>query len=159
ETSSPAASGGICTIRAGWDQESDIGGGQRSRHLENSAGVSANGEAAQNRRKGGIGSCRFGKRHGGKGQHRERKSSADETRGGSGKALEVYPICRWRQALQGDCPVEHQFQAVTGEADMNLTKKLLIGFGAMVALVLLMSVGALVEVRDLNVDLDRAANV
>jgi hypothetical protein len=42
---------------------------------------------------------------------------------------------------------------------MNLTKKLLIGFGAMVALVLLMSVGALMEVRDLNVDLDRAANV
>jgi methyl-accepting chemotaxis protein len=42
---------------------------------------------------------------------------------------------------------------------MNLIKKLLIGFGAMVALVLLMSLGALVEVRDLNVDLDRAANV
>jgi hypothetical protein len=34
---------------------------------------------------------------------------------------------------------------------MNLIKKLLIGFGAMVALVLLMSLGGLVEVRDLNV--------
>ncbi len=42
---------------------------------------------------------------------------------------------------------------------MSLTKKLLYGFGAMVALVLFMSVGSLLEMRDLNVDLDRAANV
>ena len=42
---------------------------------------------------------------------------------------------------------------------MSLTKKLLAGFGAMTALVLLMSGSALWEVRDLNVDLDRAANL
>ncbi len=42
---------------------------------------------------------------------------------------------------------------------MSLTRKLLGGFGAMVALVLLLSVGALVEMRDLNIDLNRAANV
>ncbi len=42
---------------------------------------------------------------------------------------------------------------------MSLTRKLLTGFGAMVALVLCMSIGALVEMRDLNIDLDRAANV
>jgi methyl-accepting chemotaxis protein/methyl-accepting chemotaxis protein-1 (serine sensor receptor) len=42
---------------------------------------------------------------------------------------------------------------------MSLTKKLLSGFGAMVALALVMSVGALLEMRDLNIDLDRAANI
>jgi methyl-accepting chemotaxis protein/methyl-accepting chemotaxis protein-1 (serine sensor receptor) len=42
---------------------------------------------------------------------------------------------------------------------MSLTKKLLSGFGAMSALVLLLSMGALLEIRSLNIDLDRAANV
>ncbi len=42
---------------------------------------------------------------------------------------------------------------------MSLTRKLLSGFGAMVALMLLMSGGGLWEMRDLNVDLDRAANL
>jgi methyl-accepting chemotaxis protein len=42
---------------------------------------------------------------------------------------------------------------------MTLTRKLLSGFGAMVALLLLMSVGALMEIRSLSIDLDRAANV
>lgn len=42
---------------------------------------------------------------------------------------------------------------------MSLTRKLLSGFAAMLALALVMGVGAVVEVRNLNIDLDRAANV
>jgi methyl-accepting chemotaxis protein/methyl-accepting chemotaxis protein-1 (serine sensor receptor) len=42
---------------------------------------------------------------------------------------------------------------------MSLTKKLLSGSGAMLALSVLMCVGALLEVRDLNGDIDHTANV
>src|SRR3954451_24829823 len=42
---------------------------------------------------------------------------------------------------------------------MTLGKKLLGGFGVMLELVLLLSAGALVALRNLNDDLDRAANV
>ncbi|SPE33574.1 Methyl-accepting chemotaxis sensory transducer (fragment) [Candidatus Sulfopaludibacter sp. SbA3] len=42
---------------------------------------------------------------------------------------------------------------------MSLTRKLLSGFGVMLALILLMSAAALVITRDLSGDLDRAANV
>jgi len=42
---------------------------------------------------------------------------------------------------------------------MSLSRKLLGGYGAMLALVLLLSIAALVVIRDLNGDLDRAANV
>jgi methyl-accepting chemotaxis protein len=42
---------------------------------------------------------------------------------------------------------------------MSLTGKLLGGFGAMLALVLLLIGGTLMVTRDLNIDLDRAANV
>ena len=42
---------------------------------------------------------------------------------------------------------------------MNLSKKLLTSFGAMLGLVLLLSVGMLLVTRDLSGDLDRAANV
>ena len=42
---------------------------------------------------------------------------------------------------------------------MSLARKLLIGFGVMVGLCAILSVGALVVIGDLNRDLDRAANV
>jgi methyl-accepting chemotaxis protein len=42
---------------------------------------------------------------------------------------------------------------------MSLTKKLLGGFGVMLALILVLSAAALIVTRDLNADLERAANV
>src|SRR5579863_982164 len=42
---------------------------------------------------------------------------------------------------------------------MSLSRKLLGGFGSMIALILVLSVGALVAISELNTDLDRAANV
>src|SRR5947209_3958845 len=42
---------------------------------------------------------------------------------------------------------------------MSLTRKLLLGFGVMLGLVLLLGAGALLVTRDLNRDLDRTANV
>src|SRR4029078_6157510 len=42
---------------------------------------------------------------------------------------------------------------------MSLSRKLLSGFAAMIALVVVLSVGALVVIGELNGDLDRAANV
>src|ERR1017187_6146282 len=42
---------------------------------------------------------------------------------------------------------------------MNLSRKLLGGFAAMIALVFVLSGGALVVIAELNADLDKAANV
>ena len=67
--------------------------------------------------------------------------------------------------MQGAGAGDNHVQAVSPshrpeERDrMSLTGKLMGGFGAMLTLVLLLTGGTLLVTRDLNIDLDRAANV